>query len=497
MTRRKLPCTLDIRILIFSIIAVFLLVRAPPPATAAPGVNLTVTTVLDEANDDYPQVPAGTIGHVRRSPCGAVGCFFLNVVDVQNGLYRVQLVFHETRPTGAFATELVDSIDTATPDESLPTLLYDAVCRPRGIRLRDNTYESITRNGDSWTVQIVDLDLPAITGSTEPTTLVHHGAELDADGTLHLLFSYTVQGGGSGFVHAVRSPSGWTYVLADPLANILSVALAPDGTIHAAYSVPDPITFANELHYAATQGGAWSTELVLSPTDIDTEVDLDPVLRVTPDGTVAIVSTWRESIPALPYKRANLRYTRRNGADDWVSTVVASATDGYLGNQGGNFTGGMPDLAFDADSNPHIAFTDIALSRDSLQRPWYATGQLRYAFRIGTAWEITTLFTQSGPADSPNPVEEFLFPALVVSPGGGHVAFLGVERLSQSESPEFDPNVVRDFRALLFMAVNLGGSDATATPLDAILGRAMATPEMDENSDGVVDIADVLASNVP
>ncbi len=293
----------------------------------------------------------------------------------------------------------------------------------------------------------LDLDLAGALGQ-EPTFISHYKAFSGPDGNTHLMF-LTLET----FVHAWSSGGDWTIETASPIFLDMDAWQIYDMTADSAGAVHAGYTNDRNLYYAKLSGGEWKEEEVLMRDNFDAHPARAVSIAVSPGGQVAIAANYAQSVETGSLKYAQLRYNSRTD-DGWATKIITDKSDGYVGGDGNYYTGADPHLVFDAQERPHIAFNDIASWHNSNSENETEFGQLRYAFHNGENWEVHTLLKQDGQSDSPNPLNDFLFPTIAVSGDGGDLYFAGMDRVIHSETALYDLGAEIDYTAKFVQAYN-------------------------------------------
>ncbi len=160
--------------------------------------------------------------------------------------------------------------------------------------------------------------------------------------------------------HAVSADGSWTLDAAEDDGHDgwdSTVAIAPDGTVHAAGV--DPAQFGSTVgveHYVLGPGG-WTVEPIGSGA---VEYEWNVSLAVKADGT-----------PAMTFFDSNSQDLRYAELVDDIWTIEAVATAGDVGR--------FSSLAFDAAGTPHISFYEMDTP---------TTGTVHYATKVGAEWQV-------------------------------------------------------------------------------------------------------------
>jgi len=205
-----------------------------------------------------------------------------------------------------------------------------------------------------------------------------------------------------------------------------SICVDPAGNVHALLS-PDPhiqeITGGTEVRtrlvYLTNTGGVWSTTTLLDPGSDYGDAGAGASIACTPDGTIAVAAVYLPRVNTGSFAGpAQLYYMWKDGSGDWVSSVIADRSDGYVAGDGERGTGLYPCLRFDSRSRPHIVFTDLAAQHFSGFGQEAYSGTVRYATRSSATsgdWTFKTVISKD---DYGKGVADFsaYFPLVLISP---------------------------------------------------------------------------------
>ncbi|MCP4219342.1 MAG: hypothetical protein GY765_32205 [bacterium] len=204
------------------------------------------------------------------------------------------------------------------------------------------------------------------------------------------------------------------------------------GNAHVAYNERNG-DVNSSLYYASNGSGEWQSELVVKPSDTSCDAAWDPSIAMTADNRPLIVSTFVERVPTGSAEYAELRYTERLADGHWDGWILMKEADGYMGNDGGKYTGALPQVLVDGNGHVHIVYSDIASSHEG--NNFFHIGQLRYLLYNGSNWEGTTLYRQESTKDKDRRNEMHGFSAVLIN---GTVQIIGQEYLYDEVTPVYN-----------------------------------------------------------
>ncbi len=193
------------------------------------------------------------------------------------------------------------------------------------------------------------------------------GLAYDPAGVPHVVYhdhqDRTFQPDKGDLVHASRAGDGWDIeVLRDDGHDgwDSTVAVAPDGTLHAAGIDPAQFDGVDGVEHYELVGGTWEVTAIGSgPAEYEWNVSL------------AFDGAGEPALTFFDHATQDLRFaSRASGA--W--TIEDVATEGDVGR--------FSSLAFDADGRAHVSFYDF-------QGP--DLGGVEYAMRDGSGWAVETV----------------------------------------------------------------------------------------------------------
>lgn len=170
------------------------------------------------------------------------------------------------------------------------------------------------------------------------------------------------------------------------------ITLDNEGNVHIVFGkVPKNTFFPSQLCYVNNKTGKWLFEIVSNnSTENYDDGGWFPSLCLNNDGDPFITCVYIKRVPTGSAMETKLLFFKRSINGEWSSEIIASMDDGYFGTDGNNYTGGLSQLVFDRNNNPHIIFTDIASSHNGLQR--WTLGNIRYAAKIDDVWNLSTIY---------------------------------------------------------------------------------------------------------
>lgn len=220
----------------------------------------------------------------------------------------------------------------------------------------------ITNNNNTWTKEFIcDYDM-IYTVDEYTKAMNRQDIDIDSEGSAHIVYGEQVDG------------SSW--------------------------SSP------SRLKYVTNKTGAWVSEIV---RDASSETRDDPgwfpSISLDNNENPFVSCTYVNRVATGSSMSAKLYLLKRSANSQWNSELVAEEDDGYYGNDGRRFTGGLTSLLFDKDNNPHIVFTDIASSHEG--RNYWNLGNVRHAQKLNGQWLYATLYKQAKPTSFYNAKEVY------------------------------------------------------------------------------------------
>jgi hypothetical protein len=171
------------------------------------------------------------------------------------------------------------------------------------------------------------------------------------------------------------------------------------------------------LAFATNEGGAWGTQVVAQHPDPTGDAGLYASIAIGPGHVVAMAGAFIPRVLTGSAASSSLHFFVRGSNGIWISQVVASASAGYAGSDGPQFTGGSPLLRFDLQENAEIVFTDVAHQhRDGEQEE--RSGQLRLAVLQHGSWNTATIIAQGNSLAQGLDLPTFAFSAAGVAYAG-------------------------------------------------------------------------------
>lgn len=360
----------------------------------------------------------------RQGDCDA------GVVFVREGADGEELAFL----SGATGTaESVASFDRG----DAASLFYDDSCQPVIIEAGSGSFVEHQNDGTAWTsTTVLDPDVDLVDEGVD--WISHVASELGRDGLWHV-FALGQGGDETKLVHGSRSPAAegsWTFEVLDlpESTDIDDLAVDSAGALHLVYrntQYPcDPCDLS--LYYARRPAdGDWSTAVVQPGRwgDPNDELAREATIAVNPEDQPFIAAQFQTRVVTGSLTSTVLRVYGLVG-DEFCGEDVAVESDGYAGSDGIEFTGSNPALEIDDTGRLHVLFADLSA--------WHTSdganaipGQLRYAIRAGSTWQVETLIEQPGQTDSNNPLQGMSAPSLALASDGSS-AFIAASQWSWS-----------------------------------------------------------------
>jgi hypothetical protein len=230
----------------------------------------------------------------------------------------------------------------------------------------------------------------------------------------------------------------------DSRIHPLSIAIDSQNAAHIAYTpafldnAPPGSVFGrpfSQLAYAGNRAGAWTTQIVWQPPDDSGDAGYGSSIAVGPGNQVGIASFFVDRVATGSPAFSQLLYhaLQPNGA--FATAIVAAASDNYAAADGPQFTGFAPQLLFDPQGRPTIAFSDYASQHFPSFGAIELAGQLRQATLVGGQWQIQNIMRQANPLD-----DGLAYPTMAIGPAG--VAYSAL-LISASGGNADDPGTIQ------------------------------------------------------
>jgi len=206
-----------------------------------------------------------------------------------------------------------------------------------------------------------------------------------------------------------------------------------DGFVHVVFSeqilaTDDP----SRLRYTTNRTGFWVVETALNyDHGIRDDAGWYPSLCLDNNDTPYISCVYINRVYTYSARYCKLYYLKRLGFNNWQQEIIADLDDGYYGNDGHDYTGGLSHLVFDAYNTPHIIFSDIASSHWGYQR--LCVGNIRYGVVEDGAWHFTTIYRQPSPTAFYSAIEMYGM-CLVLPDETDTIRVIGQELVTTSET---------------------------------------------------------------
>ena len=379
---------------------------------------------------------------VRLDSNQRIGLVYQQVERIETG-YRCELIY--ARKERLFVRETIKSFE----DRRLPAIqwgfIYDGdghshvFCRFKGRHFH------FLRTASGWEERDLTVDLKKAFPSQE-TVFFYQSALTDRKSGLRVLYKAFSKGKSARWAHGTWDGQQWIVRALDGFSpqgmeQVFGIRQDDCGNLHALYSLE------RNLYYARYEKGEWHEEVVLKRKNFDTEAAWDASLSLDSGGVPFAVSTLIQRGSSGSFLFARPLFHSRVSRGDWKNVSLAVRSEGYQGTDGDSYTGGFPRLEFDAQGCPHVCFTDIASWHSRHGNEW-TYGALRYASRQEEGWRCKTVMKQTGQKERKKPLEQFLHPVMRVSPDGKSCHFVGVEKVTNSESIFHDPTAPSRFRLI-------------------------------------------------
>ena len=391
--------------------------------------RLRVEQLEDRTTPSGSQIPAGEFNWMQYSPNGTLGQL------IWNG----QTLVYRTRSGNAWQSETIarsddftelqyntrDEVQTASQTAQL---VYTTNGNAHALYLEElfhwqtNTFQTVIRHyargANGW--RMVETIAPPWRTTWGPNNLV---AEAGLNNSIHLIFSETqtaataVGNFGTGrLTYATNKTGTWTF---DKIANtadlnydvwimgmrytprFLSLAVDAQNNAHVTYTPKFFIsgafgTVKSELRYATNAGGAWLDNR--GPVDRRrADAGLGASVAVAPNGTVAVASYYVDRYVTGSPEKSWLMHSTRGATGTWNTVTAVGSPDGYVGEDGPDFTGFAPHLSFDSQSRPTVVFSDEGSDHLPVSYANELAGQIRSTTLTNGSWVTTTLYRQTNP----------------------------------------------------------------------------------------------------
>ena len=346
---------------------------------------------------------------VQMSESGLIGIVYYNSENSQLIYKTISLTNYE-----------YEEIITTGEHLEISVLLYDQYSNPHVFVAESNDEnQKIThffKNNNDWKSEVI------ITFQNEGGKFIYElSADNGPDNTFHLLVLKTRSNPDSddyyyayldSYLYYINNSSGaWKkelihnydmiYTLDEysKALNRQDIDIDANGNAHvvfgeevngASWSSP------SRLQYATNKSGSWIFETAFDYTS-NTRDDAGwfPSLKLDKNDIPYIACTYVSRVSTGSSMSAKLHLLRRTGISFWSSELIADKDDGYYGTDGRRYTGGLNNLLFDTNNNPHILFTDIASSHAGMN--YWNLGNIRHAVKINNEWKIEKVYEQNLP----------------------------------------------------------------------------------------------------
>ena len=403
--------------------------------SGSPGVLVETSgeamNTLDEQNSPF---TSRMKSFIAAGACGTVGLVYLDANNSGHGLLYVDVTNGMGSPEKIDSAELWDMKDIA--------LFYDSLCRPHVIMASavEGFIEYVREETKDWT-RVVFGGVDAALGEA-PSGLWLVSVDVGFDGLLRVVANASTGATTKGLA-GVREPAGdgefdlWSF---DPPTgtDVFAYAIESGNAVQALYQKADYPCDPCDLGLywgRLPKGGAFTEEVVQTSVwgpPHDKYID-QPSLALMPDDEPLVAARYLRRAVTGSVLESHLRIYQRT-AGEWCFETVASASDGYAGSDGADFTGEQPHLRVTADGTPHVAFHDQTVWHDD--NGWSNTiqGQVRHAVLSGGSWTVTTFLKQAGQLESAEILHGFQHARIAVPPDGANVHIAGVRRVWETDS---------------------------------------------------------------
>jgi len=242
--------------------------------------------------------------------------------------------------------------------------------------------------------------------------------------------------------------------------RFLSAVCDAQQNLHAVYvpefyseSVSNGAIVRSELWYLTNRRGVWETRRIYAPpVGGYGDAGLGACIALRPDGRPAVASVFVSRADTGSATVARLLLHELGTGDVWTTSQVATTPDGYSADDGAIGTGYAPQLLYDGQGRPHVAFTDFATQHFGDFGQDEFGGNLRHAWRDGATWRLTTVLRQSDPIRN-----QFLWPNLAFL-SNGRLAVLGQIR---NDVLDADLNIETNLHSLAYVEFTPAGYTVT------------------------------------
>jgi hypothetical protein len=371
------------------------------------------------------------------------------------------LILRERGGNGEWSEQTVDSLgnvfkmllifDFSGPREDYrfqpsSALAYDSASRPHIFQVNGKRIIHYARDGNgAWAEAerigdpYANADLSVLEAAIGPNDVIHFTA-LCGGSPANLAYGSNRSGQWSWTSIASVTSASLTYWAPPFAARWLSMAIDSRNNAHLAFrtsmdlttdAVGHPRAY-SQLKYASNISGQWLTSLVMAPFDNSGEAANGASIAIASDDKPRIASWFDERGEGGSAEESRLYYHQLDGDGSWISSVVATAPDGYSAGDGPKGTGFSPQLRFDNRGNAHILFLDHAGEHFSgIGQQEYA-GNLRHGWWNGSGWSFETLARQTSPL-----LQEIVYPTFALN--GGELAVTYLQRDTQWHLASYPP----------------------------------------------------------
>ena len=395
-----------------------------------------------------------------------------------------ELVYFVRQANGTWTEEVVISTTelrwwTSTRCEVFPTqLLYTSDGTPHIFLLGfdDDYIAHYQRSPSGWSYQ-ESIAIPAVPAYGNYFENTHMIAVVGQDDSFHTIvvtrhtwgtpqqaqLKYGTNKNGAwswGQVTVLESQDGPEFYI-QPLYRVFSLAVDSNNFAHITFC-PDfeksPGNSGDRLYsklaYGTNRSGSWTTETVFAPPDNSADAGLAASVAIGPNNQPAIASFFIERAKTGSAKFARLYYHTPSSGGGWDSQVIVKSPDGYAAGDGAKFTGFAPQLLFDSQGRPHIAFSDYASHHFSGFGAEEFSGQIRHAWNDGDNWNVETIYRQA------KALANMMYrPSMAIGPA--ELAFTGIRRVDELGS---SLEILSSTYSLVRVTIGASSVEADDTP---------------------------------
>jgi len=365
------------------------------------------------------------------------------------------LIYKSIQPSGA---ELEEIVTTGSSLEN-SVLLFDSLNKPHIFSAQSDDSDQIVvhyfkNESQSWNSEVI------VHFNNEGGKFIYEmSAEKGLNDTSHLLVLKTrsnpdsndyynayinahlyhlTNAGGSWQKELIANyDTVWTLDEYSKALNRQDFKIDSNGKIHVIFN--KQINASSQLKYATNKNGSWEIETAVNyaaGTRDDGGWFPSLALDNQDQPYISCVYVGRVSSGSAMYARLLLVSKE---ISIWIQEEIASGDDGYYGSDGRDYTGVLSHLVFDQNNRPHLIFSDIASSHAGMN--YWNLGNIRYAVKNETGWNISTIYHQPLPNGFFNATEMYNT-CLLIPENSGKIVIVGQE-LNVLSSTEYSFNLLK------------------------------------------------------